>query len=61
MPWGARRTFDTWVDRPVGVPLYEAPPRLAAPPRAAPSRPARGMSGFWIRQVLNLSVFDSGF
>ena len=28
-----------------------ARPRLAAPP-GAPTRPARGMSGFWIRQVI---------
>ena len=27
-----------------------ARPRLAAPP-SAPTRPARGVSGFWIRQV----------
>ena len=28
-----------------------APPRPAVPPCAAPSRPVRGMSGFWIRQI----------
>ena len=30
-----------------------AQPRPAAPPCAAPTRPARGVSGFWIRQVSN--------
>ena len=29
-----------------------APPRPAAPPCAAPTRPARGVSRFWIRQVI---------
>ena len=29
----------------------------AAPPCAAPPRPARGMSGFWIRKVMVLSYF----
>ena len=32
--------------RPVGGPCWPAPPRPAVPPCAAPSRPARGMSGF---------------
>ena len=30
---------------------YPAPPRFAALPCAAPTRPARGVSGFWIGQV----------
>ena len=51
MPWEARRTVDSWAARPVGVLLYPAPLRPAAPPHAAPSRPARGMFGFWIRYV----------
>ena len=42
----------SWPDRPNGVPSYPAPPRPAAPPCAASTRPARGVSGFWIRQVL---------
>ena len=33
-----------------------SPPPPAIPPCAAPSRPARGMSGLGIRQVLNTSV-----
>ena len=39
-------------------PSHPAPPHLAPlrpqapPPCAAPPRPARGMSGFWIRQVI---------
>ena len=32
--------------------MRPARPHLAVPPCAAPSRPARGMSGFWIRQVI---------
>ena len=38
-------------NRPVGVLSCPSPPRPAAPPCAAPSRPIRGMSRFWIRQV----------
>ena len=39
------------MDRPVGVPSCLAPSRPAVSPCANPSRPARGMSGFWILQV----------
>ena len=49
--WRARGRVVSWPDRPNGVPSYPAPPHLAAPPCAAPSRPARSVSGFWIRQV----------
>ena len=38
-------------DRPNGVPSYPAPRCPVAPPCGAPTRPARGVSGFWIRQV----------
>ena len=41
-------------ERPNGVPSYKAPPCPASPPCAAPTRPARGVSGFWIRQVVYL-------
>ena len=37
----------------VGVLCCPSPPGSAVPPGAAPYRPARGMSGFWTRQVLN--------
>ena len=36
------------------VSSYPAPRALAAPPCAAPIRPARSVSGFWIRQVFIL-------
>ena len=48
---GARGSAVSWADRSVGVPSCPAQPRPAAPPSAVPTRPARGMSGFWIRQV----------
>ena len=35
---------------------HPSPHRLAHAPCAAPTRPARGMSGFWIRQVENEGV-----
>ena len=38
-------------DRPNGVPSYSAPRCPVAPPCAAPTRPARDVCGFWIRQV----------
>ena len=49
-----KREGHFWPDRPEGVTFYPAPPLLAAPPCAAPCavrRPARTVSGFWIRQV----------
>ena len=49
--WRERERVVSWPDRPDGVPSYPAPPHLAAPPCAAPIRPARSVSGFWIRQV----------
>ena len=51
IPWRARGTVGFWATRPVGVLFCPAPPRPAAPPCAAPTRIARGMFGFWIRQV----------
>ena len=50
--WRARGRVVSGPDRPNGVPSYPDPPRPAAPPCAAPTRPARGVSGFWIRQVI---------
>ena len=40
----------------LGEPIRRRPvlPGPATPPCAAPTRAARGMSGFWIRQVPNL-------
>ena len=49
--WRARGRLPPGPDRPNGVPSFPAPPRPAAPPCAAPTRPARGVSGFWLRQV----------
>ena len=49
--WKARGRVVPGPDRPNGVPSYPAPPLPAAPPCAAPTRPARGVSGFWVRQV----------
>ena len=50
-PWRAKETVVSWANRPVGVASCQAALRPAAPPCAAPPRPARGMSGFWTRQV----------
>ena len=47
---GVRGTVVSWADRSIGVPLCPAWPS-PAPPWAAPTRLARGMSGFWIRQT----------
>ena len=52
MPLRARGSVVSWANRPVDVPSCPAPSRIAAPPCAAPPRPACGMSGFWIRQVI---------
>ena len=49
--WRARARVVFLPDRPNGVPSYPAPRCPVAPPSAAPTRPAREMSGFWIRQV----------
>ena len=38
-------------DRPNGIPSYPAPRCPVAPPCAASNRPARCVSGFWIRHV----------
>ena len=51
MPRGVRGTVISWANRSVGVPSCPARPRPAALPCAAPTRPARGMSGFWTRQI----------
>ena len=52
MPWKSRGSVVSWANLPVGVPSCSAPPYTAALPLAALPRPARGMSGFWIRQIL---------
>ena len=49
--WRVRGRVVSWANQSVGVPSCPSPPRPAVPPCAAPSRPARGMSGFWNRQV----------
>ena len=51
MPWGARGAVVSPATRPVGILSCSAPHSPAAAPCAAPSRPARGMSGLWIRHV----------
>ena len=48
---GGQEGWFPLASRPVGVPSCPAPPRPATPPCAALPRPARGMYGFWIRQV----------
>ena len=51
---GARGTFGFMANRPVGIMFClfcRAPPRLAAARCAVPTRTARGMFGFWTRQV----------
>ena len=55
--WRARRRVVSWPDRPDAFLWYPAPPPLAAPPCAAPTRLARSVSGFWIRQVLLVRSF----
>ena len=49
--WGTRGTVVFWAKQFVGVPSCPSLPHPAASPCAAPPRLARGMSGFWIRQV----------
>ena len=49
--WRARARVVFLPDRPNCVPSYPAPRCPVAPPCALPTRPARGVSGFWIRQV----------
>ena len=51
--WGARGRVFSLPDRPDSVLFYPAPHPLAAPPCAAPTRPACSVSEFWIRQVQN--------
>ena len=51
MPWGNEGRLSP--ERIALSASRPARPRPAAPPRA-PTRPARGMSGFWIRQVILL-------
>ena len=51
MPLWARGTVVSWANRPTSVLAQPGPARPAAPPHAAPPRTARGMSGFWNRQI----------
>ena len=46
--WKARGRVVSWPDQPDGFSSYPAPP-----PLAAPTRPAHGVPGFWIRQVIH--------
>ena len=54
--WRARERDVSGPDRRNGVPSYPAPPRSAARPCPAPTRPARGVSEFWVRQVVVVVV-----
>ena len=56
IPWRARRTVGFWATRPVGILFCSAPPRPAAPPCAAPTGTARGMFGFWNRQIRSVLI-----
>ena len=51
MLWRAKGRVGFWATRLVGVMFCSVRPRLAAPLCTAPTRTARGMVGFWIRQV----------
>ena len=66
--WGARERVISAPDRPNGVPSYPAPPRPAAPPCAAPTRPARGVystgfvcSCFWRDVQASFSRYFGGY
>ena len=50
--WKARGRVVSWPERPDGVPSHPAPPSFAASPCAIPTRLARSVSEFWIRQVI---------
>ena len=54
--WRVRGTVFSWANSPVGVLCCPSPPGPTVPPCAAPYRPARGMSGFWTRQVSRCAV-----
>ena len=54
VPWRARGTLVSWANRPVGPDLARPAPPRSALPSAAPPRPASGMSGFWIRQIVSI-------
>ena len=58
--WGFRGTVISWADRSIGVPSCPSPPRPAVPLCAALSRIARGMSGFWIRQIPGYALHEKG-
>ena len=51
MPWWVRETIVSRAHWSVGVPSCPTPPRHPAVRR--PTRPARGMFGFWVRKVLD--------
>ena len=46
MLWRTRGTLVSWAEKPVGVPSLPGRPAVRRP-----TRPASGVSGFWIRQV----------
>ena len=46
MPWRAQGTVVSCANNPVGAPSCRARPAVRSP-----TRPARGVSGFWIRQI----------
>ena len=56
MPWWVRGTLVSLVINSVGTLSYQTPPRR---PPGAPTRTARDMPGFLIRQVLFVSTFDA--
>ena len=66
--WGVREFVFSLANNPVvGVLCCPSPPGPAVPPGAAQYRLARGMSGFWTRQVVYVdgvelvAVQDEGF
>ena len=50
MPWRVRGTLVSWANCSMGAQSCATPPHPAAP-LCDPPRPARGMYGFWTRQV----------
>ena len=54
--WGLRGSVVSWANRSIGVLTCPTPPGPTVPPCAAPSRPNRGISGFWIRQIIIIII-----
>ena len=59
VPWWARGADVPWARRIIDVRASPAEAARAAAPCAAPHRPARGMSGFWNRQFLDMPCMRS--